>query len=239
MNCYCIASFSFCVKGTLRAQYKKFSADLLENNVYLKIVVNDNLPKGIQQISQNCYEISSTFVEDNIRKIIGSVIIDEKMGFFLHSSLLTRDEKSFLFLGDGGSGKSTILNKMCHLFVPGNDDINIVGKDGVAYSTPFVNPYKVKDFSKIILENTCGKIDKIFWLRKEFKDRSFVSPITDDDLLWRFLTTQIGFPFFNKKSLPQLLNDMLPQFIEQNRFYYLYHNLNDSAEFLEEVILDR
>lgn len=88
-------------------------------------------------------------------------------GFILHASSLAKDGKAYVFAGEVGSGKSTIV-KLSRVYKPLADDSTIirrVGKKFFAFSSPFYEKEKIKK------ENLVFPLEGVYFLFQSQRDR--------------------------------------------------------------------
>jgi hypothetical protein len=109
------------------------------------------------------YHISGIQLQVIIRKITHDLLLKHD-GFILHASAVRKDNKAYIFLGDSGAGKSTIMTLLSPKFTPMGDDTIIIRKQKgryYCYSTLAIekNSWFPKDSDRIPL-------DKVFFLRK-------------------------------------------------------------------------
>lgn len=74
-----------------------------------------------------------------IGKVLESLLLDN--GFILHSSAINIEHRAVLFLGQSGSGKSTIMKILSAKYPSLGDDSGIMKKEGRSYNfycTPFI-----------------------------------------------------------------------------------------------------
>jgi hypothetical protein len=89
---------------------------------------------GVIQQSANPYWI------DAVLRIVHTLVLARRGGFLMHSASAIRNEKSFLFAGVSGAGKTTISRLAPADATLLTDEVSYVRKQGdgyVAYGTPF------------------------------------------------------------------------------------------------------
>jgi hypothetical protein len=107
---------------------------------------------------------------DSLLRVVYTLLLTDFDGFMLHSSGLIAEDRSYLFVGRSGAGKSTILRLLTKStqVSPLSDELVIVRKDSAynAYSTPFWG-----ELSPGNAANKSAKIDKTFFLVKSEIDK--------------------------------------------------------------------
>ena len=95
--------------------------------------------RGEQEINAS-YQISIPQFQQLVR-ISLQKILSKKQGVILHSSGIIMKDKTLLFIGKPGSGKSTVMTLLSKKFKAFSDDSVIVKKEGkifFIYNTPFI-----------------------------------------------------------------------------------------------------
>lgn len=148
-------------------------------------------------------------------------------GLLVHGAALQKDNRTALFLGFSGGGKSTIT-RLCNPDVCFSDDGAVIKKEGnhiYAYRSPF-KQIKKKDKKIGILK---GEITKIFLLEKGRETK--VLPIKKHELMNTILTHLIHFFKYLDKETASLgfcvlkeILDTVPvyrlQFTKENKICY-------------------
>lgn len=165
--------------------------------------------------------------------------VKHNTSLIMHAAGLQYNDRGFFVFGKSGTGKSTLSQKLLSYFTVGNDDNNLLifpSTDNQHFSfvsLPFYNQEKHQPTpiqKSIPLQIAC-------LLQKEFNNSSSITKLDDKDAIWRFLIDgQIQAPLLEPSLFPQY-NTMVSEFVEKTDFFLLKHNLNDSAEFLHNVIV--
>lgn len=149
------------------------------------------------------YNGISTYAFDFILKRVISELAYRNNLFFVHTSACLYNNKSYLFFGKNGAGKSTIVKLLSDVAQPLADDFGIIAKEQnnyYFYQTPFICKNHIKGNSKK------NKIQRLFFLRKahEFS----IKPITY---------------YKDKRNITRLFNQMLNKYNSKEIFNFLYH----------------
>ncbi len=117
---------------------------------------NETIPSFQYQLNSSNIQIRDTsahfsgvqteYEMDSLLRILLSNLLLEQSGFLLHAATMIRDEKTFVFMGRSGAGKSTVAS----LSPAGSvltDEISLVRTDGAhwkAYGTPFWGEFRAE-----------------------------------------------------------------------------------------------
>lgn len=167
-------TINFVEKGYLEVLYKK-----KEKKLYMGFFEEKN-NKEINTF----YQISIFQFQVILRHTINKLLAGN--GFILHSSASNINGRAFLFTGNNGAGKSTIMKLLKSKYPALADDTVIIKKDNnkyFIYQTPMIEKewWVKKNNRKLLLE-------KIYFLKKEkfFKEEI----INDKNLLFEKIIKQ-------------------------------------------------
>ncbi len=156
--------------------------------------------------------------------------LEKNNGFILHSSASLVNQKSYIFLGNSGAGKSTIIKLLREKYKALADDTSIIRLDHgkyFFYQTPFLEKEQW-----IIRGPEKYSVGKIFFIRKS--DRLQVKKILNKNTV---INKLLSHTILEKNEGNLIIKNVL-EFIENfDEFYYLYFK-NDSGEltkFIEKV----
>ncbi len=130
----------------------KFVNQMPEDKYFLK-KGNSLYIKLFTQLNENTlatpFTINVSQFEIIIEKILSYLAQKHGFAFIMHASAISVNRQAYLFLGDKGSGKSTIISMLCKKFEPLCDDKCLVRKENgklYFYQLPFVekNNHKKK-----------------------------------------------------------------------------------------------
>lgn len=201
---------------------------------YIKII-DEPLPEFILtngQIFMNIAQVSgmsiTTSYQAGIRQfcwVLNQILLEEVVrtgGFFLHCSAVISSKGSLLFLGESGSGKSTIVDMLMEVFEGYIDDQAIVSKVGDEYFlTQLFLPEKNKKIKKNLNKYP---ISHIYFLNKS--SHIYTKKIQSKRKLLRKMASQItASSGVIQASVANLLN-----FITRDGSYYDLHFSRDKAK---------
>lgn len=127
----------------------------IKNSVYIKLCSEDVHKKKISAL----FPIGLYEIELMLRMIFFE-ILPQSHSFCIHASaIISPSGGAYLFLGDSGAGKSTIIRMIGKSFKPLLDDIGFIRKKGRGYYL-YTSPYKEK--------NTYTKVPGPFLIEKIF-----------------------------------------------------------------------
>lgn len=135
------------------------------------------------------YPVSNTpFFNGKLVSYACSKLLASNDGMLLHATAVAKDKKAFIFLGIGGSGKSTIASLSKRYKVLG-DDVIAIRKNGrhyYAFSTPWKQaPFIIPD------RHSKSRISAIFFIKKSSRiSFKFLQP---EYALMRILSNHIHF----------------------------------------------
>lgn len=179
-----------------------------------------------------CTSVFQDITEENYNKLklhsltglgtdqpLFSNLLNDRQGFIFHGNGIYIDNKTYIFTGGSGNGKTTIskmlINKGADLF---SDDRTIIRKIGNNFYTygSYIHPgYITKPKHKSI-------IDKIFFI--DHSDINDIELITDKLEKYNLTLKSIVKSFMNEKKLSKLF-DLIDSFIDIP-FYKLKFNLD-------------
>ena len=174
-------------------------------------VKNDNL------YFTTFYQHSSLTTFQLILQLVLNRLLADNHGFILHSSAIIHRKKVYIFAGQSGSGKSTVLKLLDNSYKPFTDDNLIVRKqNGVFYC--FQAPLNIKE-NLIIKNQKAYDVGEIFFLNKSKKNK--LEKISNYEAVKQFLKIIK----FKKNSSKQIKTAL--KFISANDiFYNLYFSKN-------------
>ncbi len=177
-----------------------------------------NLYKKTGENSLVCYyRINITEFQFIIKYVLNS-LLTKNNGWFLHASVLGNKDQAYIFLGDSGSGKSTIIELLNTHFQPLADDVCIVKKVNnyfYLFQTPFFE--KLQGIKK---NSNKYKINKIFFLKKNRQNT--IKRIEERNIILGNYTKQM---ITENSFLNNNMKEVL-EFISGNKFYFLYFSNN-------------
>ena len=127
-----------------------------------------------------------------------SQLLASNNGMLLHATAVVKDREAFIFLGVGGSGKSTIARLSKRYKVLGDDIIAVRKKGGHYYA--FSTPWKQAPFIKPE-RHAKGRIWAIFFIKKS--DRISFKSLQPEHALMRMLSSHIHFLVCTKRPLTE------------------------------------
>jgi len=207
-------SVDFCIR---LVENKRFKTCCIKKTNYIEFFTLEN-----SKTARCSYQISVFQLEMIIRNFLLKALKDK--GFILHSSANKKGNKSILFLGDSGAGKSTIMRLLDKKYPALADDSVIIKKEHkrfFLYQTPFIEKesWVKKNSNKYI-------IDKIFILKKAsfFK----IEKILDKKFIFQNLMKQL----FTEKPYYKKQIYSIASFVKQiDEFYYLFFTKDQNKLF--------
>lgn len=190
---------------------KKFNIFLREKEHYLLIST------GNKRKIKTFYDISIDQLVYLVKRVINELLASN--GFIIHASAIGKNNSAYLFLGQSGAGKSTIVNLLKKNFTPLADDSVIIKKEQnkfFLYQIPvkekpdWINKSKKKYFIK-----------KIYFLKKSAKVK--VERIKDREKNLAKIMRQFWIEKPNKNQIKLILD-----FIAKNDFYLLHFPKNEA-----------
>jgi hypothetical protein len=144
-------------------------------------------------------------------------ILNKNNAFVLHSSGIAHNNKAEIFIGDSGSGKSTIMNMLKNKYIPIADDSVIINKNtnkNFVYQTPFVEKeyWMRKNRKRFILDN-------IFFIVQAPKNR-IVKIFDKKYLLERLIKATTS----EKEHQPNQIKYIMEFLSKFSNFYFFYFN---------------
>ena len=225
-----------------RSSFKGFFVAESNQKPHFSIhIIQKNEVKVWRQNNENYIEFYSTAKKRNnittfytisiqqlsllIRYALQSLLRDN--GFFMHGACSIFDNNANIFLGDSGTGKSTILKLAKKFTTPFADDIFIIrkiGRDYICFQSP------IFDKQRWIIKNHLGyKIRNIYFL--EHSNKFEIRNLTKEEILQGCMK-QVVYTNSTKYFLTNCF-----QFINQqyNKTKKLYFQKKDTH--LKEVFL--
>jgi len=175
--------------------------------------------------------------EKSRREKILRTLFLEQGGLVIHSGSVKEVCGSFLFVGKSKTGKSTITRKLDSIITGINDDMNILKfkKEGIEVSSFFLrseNP----GFHYLINEEAKGILKAVLFPKMEFIKDSHIEKIDDRGHIWKTLLTCVAPPLKGEDELFPNYLSMLEKLMDSVPFFNIHHNLNDSPEFIAELL---
>lgn len=140
-------------------------------------------------------------------------------GMILHASASLVKGKAFIFSGESGAGKSTMMSLLSEKFPALADDTIIIMREGkkfIVYQTPF----REKNF--LIKISKKYPLGKIFFLKKA--ERVSLEEITKKEKALSLFLKQF---FSNRHEVASQMKDVM-ELVNENRFYILSSNAKSS-----------
>lgn len=172
-----------------------FNPPLLESFVDKNKKSKDKIWR-MQKMPSGRYAGRTPFPGSKLVSYTYSQILAMNSGMLLHATAVIKGINAFLFLGVGGSGKSTIAAISKKHKVLGDDIIALRKKDGryYAFSTPWAQGAFIKPDRRLN-----GKIAAVFFIKKS--DRISFDPIEPEEALARILSNHIHFLVYTARPL--------------------------------------
>lgn len=167
------------------------------------------------------YTVSNEQFAAVVRKICQALLYKYN-GLYIHASAVKVGSSAYIFLGDSGAGKSTIVRILSKKYTPLGDDSIFLKKEGgkfYFYQTPFLE-------KNAWIERKPEKynIGKVFFLKKS--DKIEVVKLEDKEKAAQLFSSQL---ISNKGEVVKQMKNIL-EFVKYNDFYYLAFNLDDEEE---------
>ncbi|NMB57422.1 hypothetical protein GYA19_05825 [Candidatus Beckwithbacteria bacterium] len=156
-------------KNTTRSFFTLNFVDRMAPRIITKVKKKENFIEFYRLKGRHIitfYDISIIQFQYIMQYVIQLILINNQ-GLFIHSSAINYCGKAYLFLGQSGTGKSTIIKMLKNKFEILSDDSSIIKKSGnkfFYYQTPFIEKE-----SWVPKKNIKYPIGKIFLLRKSKK----------------------------------------------------------------------
>lgn len=159
------------------------------------------------------------------KKLSRDLLVFNKL--MVHSAAFVFKKKTFVFLGESGQGKSTLIRKVKKYTTILNDETNIIDIDKLLiFPTPFWGEYNI--FSTIHYN-----IDRIFVLKKSNKNH--IKRMPPKVALYSLLKTVMV--DINSDKIKYKVFDIACQLISKTPFYQYSYSLNtDLKKLLNQLI---
>lgn len=172
------------------------------------------------------YHLSDTQLELILRKVL-QILLAKSKGLLIHASASLVGDKAYLFLGQSGAGKSTIIKLLSSNYPSLGDDSAIIKykeDNYYFYQTPF------KEKSEWIYRSGIKfPIEKILFLRKSQNFK--IDKIKNKEIIAKKLMQQIT---IDRDELDGQLK-IIAKFIDKfNDFYYL--DFSDNSDKLIKLV---
>jgi hypothetical protein len=155
-----------------------------------------------------------------IRNIF-ALLIHQKGGVLMHTAGIVRNDKTYLFFGHSGSGKTTICKASKDEFKILNDDLILLfpqNENWFAYGTPFWNPTQIKP------NNYSAPVTSMYLLKQD--SRVYTKEITSGKAIAALISNVPVIPQDPIRS--SKLFDLLSE-IQRNIPIYELHFLPDNS----------
>ena len=190
---------------------KMFNILFKDKKQYLLISTNTN------RKLKTFYDLSFSQITYLLTKAVNELLVLD--GFIIHSSAICKNNLAYLFLGQSGAGKSTIISLLKKKYTPLADDSVIIRKKQNKF---FLYQIPVKEKPDFIYKSKNKyAIKKIYFLKKSKELK--VEKIKNKEKILTKITRQFWIERPNKNQVKLMLD-----FIEKNDFYFLYFPKNES-----------
>lgn len=155
----------------------------------------------------------------------------------MHSSSVENVGDVFVFAGVADVGKSTLAKKLGENMAVINDDMNILEfcEEDICVSTYFTQSEN-QGYHYLINEDAKGILKAVFFPKMEFEKKSFLEKIDDRGYIWRTLLNCVAPPLKGEDEFFPNYLEMIEKLMDSVPFFHIYHNLNDSPEFIAELL---
>ena len=170
------------------------------------------------------YQINIYQIQLLLREAL-QYLLQQHDGFIFHTSAVIVENKAYLFMGDSGAGKSTVMHTLSKKYKPLADDTLIVRKMKGRYQafyTPFIE--KVIQFKK---DSQSYSIDKVFFIKKSSDNK--ITPLSSIEIIIGKLAKQL---LTNKEDYGKQMKSLL-SFVSEEQKYFIWYLVRD-----EEQVLD-
>jgi len=165
-------------------------------------------------------------------------LYSSKSGLIVHCSAVENSGDAFVFAGTSDVGKSTLAKKLSKKMTVINDDMNVLrfSDDGILVSTYFTQEEN-KGYHYLINENTTGTLKAFLFPEKELEKESYIEQVLDKGLAWKRLLSCTAPPLKGEDELFSNYLEMVERLLVSVPFFSIHHNLNDSPEFVREILM--
>jgi len=119
-------------------------------------------------------------------------VLGERGGCFVHSAALVKDREGYLFMGESGAGKSTIVKLCPECEVLADDGPILLRENGeyLAYPSPYHQMDNLRALDKRVIRMS-ARVEGLYFLVKD--DRLFVEDVSRKEALSMILKRYIHF----------------------------------------------
>jgi ABC-type glutathione transport system ATPase component len=160
-----------------------------------------------------------TAVENLLRFFLSWYLISAQRGVLVHASSLLWQGRGYLFCGESGAGKSTILT-LCRQALPLNDELSLIQKKHTQYylySTPFLGK------EKYLFHQRSSPLERIYFLKKA--NLSLQKKLSQTEAIFHFLPRIVLFS--QQKEVGEQVLQIVSQIIDKVDAYELFFKKND------------
>ena len=170
---------------------------------------------------------------ENVLRTLYSI----KSGLIVHSGAVSDSGVAYVFAGVADVGKSTLTQKLNEIMTGINDDMNILEfcDYGIEVSTYFTQEEN-RGYHYLINENAKGNLKAVLFPKMEFLKNSYLEKVTDRGYIWKTLLNCVAPPLKGEDEFFSNYLNMLDKLMNETVFYDIHHNLNDSPDFIAELL---
>ncbi len=210
--------------GGLTYKFERLSSNLFSQveKHFGKFVVNSH--KGFA--NERTYTVSKGFVnilafKTFLRKKLSRDLLKYNK-LMAHSAVFTLKGKAFIFLGESGDGKSTIIDKVKDFSTVFNDETNVIDVNNkIVYSTPFWGDNGLFSYNR-------HPFERIFVLKK--LNKNCIEEINKRRALYYLLKTVLV--DINSHKIKSLVFEVASQLVEKVNFYLFSYKLDTDLRHL-------
>ena len=175
------------------------------------------ISEGNKRKVKTFYDISFAQLTNLLTRVVNELLALD--GFIIHSSAICKNNLAYLFLGQSGAGKSTIISLLKKKYTPLADDSVIIRKKQNKF---FLYQIPVKEKPDFIYKSKNKyAIKKIYFLKKSKELK--VEKIKNKEKILTKIMRQFWIEKPNKNQVKLMLD-----FIAKNDFYFLYFPKNET-----------
>jgi len=153
-------------------------------------------------------------------------VLGEKRGCFVHGAALVKDEDGYLFMGDSGAGKSTVVKLCPECRVFSDDGPIFFSQNGEyrVYPSPYHQMDLGKGLDKEVIQMSAG-VKGLYFLIKD--DRVFLEKVTKKEAFSMILKRYIHFFPYLSAQAKSALFDLFFEACYKLPMYYLHFGLDE------------